>query len=55
MKKVLIININNYFKKIKRSKNIKFYFINKKKDLNYKKIKIINPYLIFIPHWHWKN
>lgn len=55
MKKIfLIINVNSYFKKFKDTKKNKFYFITKKKDLNYKKISTINPNLIFIPHWHWK-
>lgn len=52
MKKYLIINKNKYFNnKFKNTKKKKFFFINKKKDLNLKKLSKIQPNLIFFPHW----
>lgn len=43
-------NIENY-SKFCHKKN--FYLISSKKDLNYKKIRRINPQYIFFPHWSW--
>ena len=37
----------------KQNKNIKFIFINNKKDLTYNSLKKINPRYIFFPHWSW--
>jgi methionyl-tRNA formyltransferase len=52
MKKYIVAATTDYFKtKIKKNN---FYFITKKKELNLKKIKAINPTIIFFPHWNWK-
>ena len=52
MKKILIVNKNSFFsKKLIKSKIVKYYFITKKNNLNFKNIKKINPTIIFFPHW----
>jgi methionyl-tRNA formyltransferase len=52
MKNYVIVNKNNFFKKkIKNSKNKKFFFITRAKDLSLKKLNMIKPDLIFFPHW----
>ena len=52
MKRILIVNKNSFFvNKFRNNKKKKFFFIIKKKDFNLKKIKKINPNLIFFPHW----
>jgi len=46
-------NIEN-FKKLKESdKNNEWHLIEDELDLNYEKIKKINPKYIFFPHWSW--
>ena len=52
MNKYIVVAVTDYFKKKIKKKN--FYFINKKKNLNLKIIKAINPKIIFFPHWNWK-
>ena len=52
MKKILVISVNNFFLKKFKKKN--YFFITKKKQLNFNKIKKINPNIIFFPHWSWK-
>jgi len=52
MNRYIIASVTNYFKDKIKKKN--FYFINKKKKLNLKNIKKINPKIIFFPHWNWK-
>lgn len=55
MKKFIIVNKNSFFvNKFKNTKYTRFIHIQKKKDLNFKKIKKINPEIIFIPHWSFK-
>ena len=55
MKKYLVVNKNFFFKKkLKNTKERKFFFITNKKDLNLKKVNKINPNFIFFPHWSWK-
>jgi len=44
-------NKKNFQKNFYNKSN--FYLITNKKDLNFKKIKKINPKYIFIPHWSW--
>lgn len=44
-------NINNYNKLFKKKEN--FFLIDRKEDLNIKKIKSKNPVYIFFPHWSW--
>ena len=54
MKKFLIVNKNDFFKKkIKNNNKNKFYFISNNKHLTINKIKKINPNIIFFPHWSW--
>ena len=54
MKKFLIVNKNDFFKKkIKNNNKSKFYFISNNKHLTINKIKKINPNIIFFPHWSW--
>lgn len=53
-KKVVILSVSNFFKKIKNTKNLKFFFINKRSQLTYSYLNKIKPYLIFVPAWHWK-
>ena len=52
--KIIIVNENNYFKKNFNINNVKCYHINDKKNFTLKKIKKINPNILFFPHWHWK-
>jgi methionyl-tRNA formyltransferase len=52
VKKFLIISTSDYFKNKIKKKN--FFFINSKKKFSIKKIKSIDPQIIFIPHWNWK-
>lgn len=52
MSRYIIAAVTDYFKNRIKKKN--FYFINKKKKLNLKNIKKINPKIIFFPHWNWK-
>jgi len=52
MYKYCIVSVTDYFKNKIKEKN--FIHITNKKDLNIKKINIINPRIIFVPHWHWK-
>ena len=52
MNRYIIAGVTDYFKE--RIKENNFYFINKKKNLNLKNIKRINPKIIFFPHWNWK-
>ena len=52
MRNYIICSKNNFFKKRIKKKN--FIFINKKKNLNIKFIKKINPKYIFFPHWNYK-
>jgi methionyl-tRNA formyltransferase len=52
MNRYIIASVTDYFKDKIKKKN--FYFINKKKKLNLKNIKKINPRIIFFPHWNWK-
>lgn len=52
MNKYCIISVSSYFKKKIKKKN--FFFFNKKESINIKKIKKINPKIIFVPHWNWK-
>jgi len=52
MNRYIIASVTDYFKDKIKKKN--FYFINKKKKLNLKNIKRINPKIIFFPHWNWK-
>ena len=52
--KILIVNENNFFKKNLKLKNIDCFHITDKKDFSFKKIKKIEPKIIFFPHWHWK-
>lgn len=55
MKKILIVNKNSFFlKSFLKSKKVKYYFVTKKNNLNFKKIKKINPEIIFFPHWSFK-
>ena len=55
MRKILIINKNSFFlKNLIKTKKVKYYFITKKNNLNFKKIKKINPKIIFFPHWSFK-
>lgn len=44
-------NVENF--KLYFGKKRNFYFISKKEDLTYKKLKAINPRYIFLPHWSW--
>jgi methionyl-tRNA formyltransferase len=52
MNKYCIISVSPFFKKKIKKKN--FFFFNKKESINIKKIKKINPKIIFVPHWNWK-
>jgi methionyl-tRNA formyltransferase len=52
MNKYCILSVSPFFKKKIKKKN--FFFFNKKKSINIKKIKKINPKIIFVPHWNWK-
>ena len=52
--KILIVNENNFFKKNLKLKKIDCFHITDKKDFSFKKIKKIEPKIIFFPHWHWK-
>ena len=52
MSRYIVAAVTDYFKERIKDKN--FYFINKKKNLNLKNIKKINPKIIFFPHWNWK-
>ena len=52
MNKYCIVSVTNYFKNNIKKKN--FIHITNKKDLNLKKLNIIKPRIIFVPHWHWK-
>ena len=52
MNKYLILSTSFFFKKKIKKKN--FYFINNPKSLSLKKVKKINPDIIFVPHWNWK-
>ena len=52
MQKYVVASVDNYFRR--KIKNKSFIFINKKELLTLKKIKKINPKIIFFPHWHWK-
>ncbi len=49
--RILVVCKNNFLKK--KIKN-KFFFIHTKKDLTIKNLKLINPKIIFFPHWSWK-
>ncbi|WP_425448042.1 formyltransferase family protein [Dethiothermospora halolimnae] len=47
-------NINNAKKFIKNTNNkYKVYLITSKEELEYKKVKIMDPDYIFFPHWSW--
>ena len=52
MNKYCIVSVTDYFKNNIKKKN--FFHITNKKDLNLKKLNIINPRIIFVPHWNWK-
>jgi len=52
MNKYCIISVSPFFKKKIKKKN--FFFFNRKESINIKKIKKINPKIIFVPHWNWK-
>jgi methionyl-tRNA formyltransferase len=52
MKKYCIVSVSNFFKKKIKKKN--FFHILNKNNLNLKRLNVINPDIIFVPHWHWK-
>ena len=52
MSKYLVLSVSNFFRNKIKKKN--FYFISNSKSLSLKKVKKINPDIIFVPHWNWK-
>ena len=52
MSKYLVLSVSNFFRNKIKKKN--FYFIKNSKSLSLKKVKKINPDIIFVPHWNWK-
>ncbi|MFC2061389.1 methionyl-tRNA formyltransferase [Elusimicrobiota bacterium] len=46
-------NIENVEKFIADNKNMEVYLITGRKELNYSKLKSIDPRYIFFPHWSW--
>jgi methionyl-tRNA formyltransferase len=52
MSTYIVAAVTDFFKKKIKKKN--FYFINNKKNLNFRYVSKINPKIIFFPHWNWK-